>query len=427
MPRFLHLATVAAAALACAACMRTPPPNARAEMAAVAPYGGCDLPSGTPSAAGISESAIRALTDSARATRSDAFVVLHEGRVIAEWYSDSGRMPIQTMSATKSIVGLAIGRLLHEGLLDSLEQPVSTLYPEWRQGRKREITVGDLLRQTSGLQDVPSDEPEIVPAPDAIQLALAAELMATPRALWFYSNKATNLLAGIVHRASGRPLDEYMREALLKPLCITDAPWQFRDSVGTPYAMAGLALHARDLAKLGQLMLNGGTWNGATVLPRAWVDASLRSSQPHEPRYGLLWWIHPEWAASTVDSVLLATWSAAGVDAGLIGRLSSLSGRRFVGGEWRAALDSALGAPNGSGQGMQRLAEATRQRGVPMRGVIVGAPRGYYANGSLGQWLLVLPRERIVIVRQVRRKPGLTQRETFSNLPEVAIALLGRR
>ena len=364
------------------------------------------------------------LIDSARATNSDAIVVLRNGRVIGEWYSDSGHVPIQTMSATKSIVGLAIGRLLHDRQLDSLDQPVWTLYPEWRQGRKRHITIRHLLNHTSGLQDIPGDGPEIEPAPDAIQLALAAELMADPGEYWFYSNKATNLLAGIVERASGRKLDAYVRDVLLRPLCISEGEWAFRDKSGNPYGMAGLTLHARDLAKIGQMMLDSGRWQGTTVLPHEWVSASVSPSQPFDPRYGLLWWIETDGFASTIDSVLLRRWRDAGLAEDLTERLEVLAGRRFVGSEWRAALDSALGAPPGSGQGMQRLAEAARQRAVPMRTVLAGARRGYSANGSLGQWLVVYPEERLVLVRQIRRKRGHVHRHNFSDFPDVAYRLL---
>ena len=386
----------------------------------------CALRTSTPAAEGVDPARLRELVDSARAARSDAFVVLRNGRVIAEWYADTNRAPIQTMSGTKSIVGLAIGRLLHDRQLDSLDQPVWTLYPEWRQGRKRHITIRHLLSHTSGLQDVPGDGPEIVPAPDAIRLALAAELAASPGTYWFYSNKATNLLGGVVERASGKPLDAYVRDALLRPLCIEDAPWEFRDSTGNPYAMAGLALRARDLAKIGQLMLDGGRWNDTTVLPRDWIDASVTASQPLDPRYGLMWWLEPSWTATTVDSALLDTWRGAGVARDVVDRVAALVGRRFVGGEWRAALDSAFGAPAGSGQGMQRLAAATRERAVPMRRILAGPSRGYYANGSLGQWLLVLPEERLVVVRQIRRRAGHGHRDNFEALPALTIRLLGR-
>ena len=257
----------------------------------------CELPTSTPSAEGASARGVQQLLDTARATRSDAFLVMKNGKVIAEWYSGRGApRPIQTMSATKSVVGLAIMRLLQEQKLDSLDQPVWTIYPEWRQGQKRLITIRHLLNHTSGLQDVPGDGAEIEPAPDAIQLALAAELMAAPGTSWFYSNKATNLLAGIVQRASGKPLDRYVQDALLEPLCIADAHWAFRDSAGNPYGMAGLALHARALAKIGQLMLNGGMWNGVRILSPELVRSSLSTSQPFEPRYGLLWWIEPAWS-----------------------------------------------------------------------------------------------------------------------------------
>ena len=385
----------------------------------------CELPTSAPQSEGVDAAGLRQLVDSARAMRSDAFVVLKNGRLIAEWYSDTVRTPIQTMSATKSIVGLAIGGLLRDGKLDSLGQPVWTLFPEWRQGRKRSITLRHLLNHTSGLQDLASDTPEIEPAPDAIALALAAELMANPGELWYYSNKATNLLGGVVQRASGKPLDRYIEEMLLRPLCITESRWDFRDRTGNPYGMAGLALHARDLAKIGQMMLDRGAWHGTTVLPRAFVEAAVVASQPLEPRYGLLWWIDHAWMATTIDSSLVQAWRDAGVAREVVDRVATLVGRRFVGGEWRAALDSVLGAPEGSGQGMHRLSELTRARGVPMRRVAVGPAIGYSANGSLGQWLIVMPAERIVIVRQVRRRPGLTLRDTFSDLPQLARRLLG--
>ena len=79
------------------------------------------------------------------------------------------------MSATKSIVSLAIGRLIDSGKITSLDQPVSDFYPEWKQGRKKLITVRHLLNHTSGIQNPPITT-EIYASPDFVQLALAAEL-----------------------------------------------------------------------------------------------------------------------------------------------------------------------------------------------------------------------------------------------------------
>ncbi len=82
---------------------------------------------------------------------------------------------------------------------------------EWRQGRKRNITVRHLLNHTSGLEDKPTAQ-EIYASPDFVQFALAADVASDPGTKFFYSNKATNLLAGIVLRASGTPLDEYVAQ-----------------------------------------------------------------------------------------------------------------------------------------------------------------------------------------------------------------------
>lgn len=87
------------------------------------------------------------------------------------------------------------------GKLTSIDEPVHAFFPEWRQGRKRDITVRMLMEHTSGLQNVPMTTLEIYPSPDFVQLALCAELDAEPGTTFAYNNKAVNLLAGIVERA----------------------------------------------------------------------------------------------------------------------------------------------------------------------------------------------------------------------------------
>src|SRR5262249_39826503 len=154
---------------------------------------------------------------------------------------------IESMSVTKSIVSMAFGRLLALGKLKTLDEPVHTFYPEWRQGRKREITIRQLLTQTSGLQADPMTGTEIDGSPDLVHLALCAELADAPGSRFFYNNKATNLLAGIVHRVSGRRLDEFIKQEIFAPLQISDVRWE-RDHAGNPDAMSGLEIRPADLA-----------------------------------------------------------------------------------------------------------------------------------------------------------------------------------
>ena len=169
-----------------------------------------------PSWASTSQ-ALERLKARAEAEGSDAVVVVKDGRLIADWDFGKKRGPIEAMSATKSVVSLAIGRLIDQGKIKSLDQPVSDFFPEWKQGRKRLITVRHLLNHTSGLEDKPTSQ-EIYASPDYIQFALAADVASDPGSRFFYSNKATNLLAGVVLRASGMPLDEYVKREIFAPL-----------------------------------------------------------------------------------------------------------------------------------------------------------------------------------------------------------------
>jgi len=146
-------------------------------------------------------SALAALITRAQATHSDAVVVRRHNAVIAAWSSAPTATPILTMSCTKSIVSLAIGTLLDDGHLTSIDQPVYEIYPEWRQGHKQRITLRHVLTHTSGVQDHPNAGLELEPSPDWVQLALAAELAELPGERFRYNNKAVNLLAGIVQQA----------------------------------------------------------------------------------------------------------------------------------------------------------------------------------------------------------------------------------
>jgi CubicO group peptidase (beta-lactamase class C family) len=256
----------------------------------------CELPRSSAAAEGIPAEAIDSLLREAAAARSDAVVLLKDGRIVGEWFFDAEPGPIQTMSVTKSIVSIAIGRLLATGALTSVDQPVSDFFPEWRQGAKRGITIRMLLAHTSGLQNVGNAGQEIYPSPDAVALALAAELSHEPGVFFSYNNKAVNLLGGIIEKAAGMPLDEYMHAEIFEPLCIERRFW-YRDEAGNAHAMAGVELTPLELARIGQLMLNGGTWNGRRLLDEAWVSESTRTPQPVQPRAALLWWRLTEPAA----------------------------------------------------------------------------------------------------------------------------------
>jgi CubicO group peptidase (beta-lactamase class C family) len=361
------------------------------------------FPSAAAADVGIDASALERLKTRAAKAGSDAVVIVKDGKLVADWDFGKPRGPIEAMSATKSIVNLAIGRLIDQGKIRSLDQPVADFYREWRQGRKRQITVHHLLNHTSGLQDQPQAM-EIYDSPDFVQFALAAEMSADPGARFFYSNKAVNLLAGIVQKASGRPMDEYLREQIFAPLGINDFAWS-KDGAGNPQGMAGLQIRAIDFARIGQMMLDGGKWKGHPVVSEEWVRLSTaQPGQPHESSCGLLWWLVRRGGdVFEIDDAMIADFKEAGLTEGSVKKLEALKGNRYdMEGVWEA-LRPVLHRDEVVSRKLMELDERLKKTGRPRpRRVDSGPIEGYAARGYLGQFLVVIPRLRLVAVRQVR-------------------------
>lgn len=223
--------------------------------------------------------------------KSDAVLIVQGDTTLLSYTSTDTEQPIELMSAYKSIVALAIGRLLFNGQLAALDEPVHRFYPEWRQGDKAKITVRHLLNHTSGLQNVKNAGEEIYPSPDVIQLALAADLSEVPGTVTSYNNKAVNLLAGVIEKASGVRMDRFIINELFVPLAIEQYQFYFDES-GNPHAMAGLQLTASDAAKFGLLVARFGQWQDKRLISNSYIEDMLAQSQPAEPHLGLLWWRH---------------------------------------------------------------------------------------------------------------------------------------
>lgn len=241
----------------------------------------------------VFEKEYKPLLESAKKSKSDALVVLEDGEKALEYYSDSDSKKIQSMSITKSVVGLAYAKLLSDGIIDSLNTPVSHYYPEWQQGQKMNVTIRHLLNHTSGLQNIKIATKEVNPAPDKIQLGLCASVVTKPGTEFSYNNKAVNILSGIVNKVTGKPIDNYLRDTLFNKMDISDYHWG-TDQKGNHAAMAGLQIHGYDLAKLGQLVLQKGSWNGEQLIDKKWIDAMLNKTLPNTETYGLLWWRSPK-------------------------------------------------------------------------------------------------------------------------------------
>jgi CubicO group peptidase (beta-lactamase class C family) len=146
--------------------------------------------------------------------------------------------------------------------------------------------------------------------PDPLGYLIAKSLVAAPGEVFTYNGGAVTLLGKIVERASGLDLETFSVRYLFSPLGIAAFEWPYmrRDLIA---AHGDLDLRPRDMAKLGQMMLDGGVWNGRRILPEAWVEASWRRTfaQPGPSLgYGYLWWLRFYGAGGSICSFSAEGW-----------------------------------------------------------------------------------------------------------------------
>ncbi len=370
---------------------------------------------------GIDPKALATLLKRGADSHSDAIVIIKDDQVVGEWYFGKPQVPIEAMSATKSVVSLAIGCLLHDGKIKSLDEPVCDFYPEWNQGRKKLITIRQLLNHTSGLQaDTGVDE--VHDRPDAVQLALCAELSSKPGADFLYNNKAVNLLAGIVQKASGQRLDSYLDTRIFAPMGIRNYLWN-KDPAGNPFVYAGLEIHALDMAKIGQMLADGGVWQGKQIVDASWIAEMTTLGQlslaGQALPCGLLWWLEYKSTDNcTVDSDVLQSWRQGGVPAVYITRATPLVGKIFPIPELQAKLNVVF-------DGHDNKLKYLYYQHVPQFRIVTGSLIAYNANGSLGQYLVVVPKEHLVAVRQIS-EDNFKNKDTdeFSDFTEIVPTLV---
>ena len=262
----------------------------RAEVEPPAPSTNDDWPvAEDPTALGLDAGAFAAHEDLCVGSGADACLVVYEGAIVQEWYGPGYREPMYAMSSTKSVAGLLAGMLVGDGAL-SPDDPVGTYVPEWRSGADGGVTVRHLLTMTSGLPDFPPGVPEVGSASDKEAFVFGLDLVAEPGTAWAYSNDGVFLLSPLLDRAAGEPIEDYAARRLFAPLGMAntrlhvqpeDQAWTHADMETTP----------RDLARIGQLMIQRGRWGGAQIVPETWTESSVRPSQGLNPAYGLLWWL----------------------------------------------------------------------------------------------------------------------------------------
>jgi CubicO group peptidase (beta-lactamase class C family) len=240
-------------------------------------------------------------------TETTAFLIIKDDRLIYEnYFNGYERDSINTsFSVAKSFVSALVGISIDEGLIDSVDDPITKYIPELqnKDSRYSAITIKNLLSMASGLryleEETPfSDDTKTYYDPNLRAIALSAVIEGEPGERFHYNNYNYLLLGIILERATGMPVAKYMEEKLWKPLGMeAPASWSLdSETNGFEKMESGINARAIDFAKFGRLYLNNGSnWNGEQTISEKWVSTSTSANSTNDPsmEYQYGWWIYP--------------------------------------------------------------------------------------------------------------------------------------
>ncbi|HEV2929908.1 MAG TPA: serine hydrolase domain-containing protein [Propionibacteriaceae bacterium] len=264
------------------------------------------LPRSTPADQQVDPAAVLAFVDAVDADPAielHSLMVVRHGHVVAEgwWAPHTPERTRLLYSLSKSFTSTALGLALEEGRF-GLDDPVVSHFPEFdaeiTDPRSRSVTLRHLASMASGhdrdmLQEALAHDPQ-----EPVRGFLLVAPEEEPGSVFAYSQPCTYTLAAIIQRATGMRLSEYLRPRLFDPLGISEVGW-LTWPPGREQGFSGLFARTEDVAKLGQLYLQGGRWGEDQLLPEHYVEqaTSRQVDTPNQDNvdwrqgYGFQFWM----------------------------------------------------------------------------------------------------------------------------------------
>ncbi len=242
-----------------------------------------------------------------------SLLVIRHGKLVFERYfngSDASHAN-NVHSLSKSILSVLSGIAISEGLIE-LDMPIADILPLDLIGANGDLTVRHLLTMSSGLDIEFERENDSIAIWESekrsfVRAALESRRMAAPGDVFEYLNTLTQVLSAVIAEASGGSTCDFAYERLFAPLDIDVDHWHV-DPDGYHAGGHSMFLTPREIARFGQLVLQGGVWESKQVVPAAWLAESLAETwdlgcRPERVSYGYLWWLyeldgHQVWTAS---------------------------------------------------------------------------------------------------------------------------------
>ncbi|MGW2516744.1 serine hydrolase domain-containing protein [Streptomyces sp. NPDC001617] len=266
------------------------------------------LPSATPAAQGVDAAGVHAFLDALEAApdiEPHSLMILRHGRLVASgwWAPYTPERPHLLYSLSKSFTATAAGLAAAEGLL-RFDDPVISYFPEFEADitdpRSRAMLVRHVASMSSGHEAETLDRALAADRAELVRGFLLVRPDRDPGTVFAYNQPTTYTLAAIVQRVTGQSLTAYLRPRLFDPLGIGEAAW-LHDRAGRELGFSGLHACTDAIARLGQLYLQDGVWEGERLLPEGWVAEATR---PHidnsgagpavsdwQQGYGLQFWM----------------------------------------------------------------------------------------------------------------------------------------
>lgn len=229
----------------------------------------------------------------------NAEVIVRNGVIVDEYYKEGyDENSIFTLQSTsKSVTSAIFGIAMDKGYIESVNTPISTYFPEilnYGSEYKNQITVWNLLTHTTGL-DV-SDTAnwnEWLASSNWVNYVLERPAVSRPGTTFNYFTGNTHLLSAIIEKTTGKTTYEFGKENLFDKLDM-DSVECSTDPQGISDGGNGFAMNIYDMAKLGQLYLNEGVWEGEQVISKQWIEDSTTVQfdiQSGSADYGYQWWV----------------------------------------------------------------------------------------------------------------------------------------
>jgi len=232
-----------------------------------------------------------------------SMVTVKDGVIIDEFYHDGydAESTFPFHSCSKSVTGTLIGIAIDKGYINSIDDPISKYIEkvnEQTDTRKRDITIKDLLTNTSGIDwdewNSYSVWNAFRSAPNWVDFILGRDLVYAPGEHFTYSTGNTHLLSAVLQNATGKNQLEYAKEVLLEPLGMESVTWG-ADPQGITDGGNGIVMTARDGARFRQMCLQHGSWEGSQIVPEEWLKESTSPKNggygDANGSYGYQWWI----------------------------------------------------------------------------------------------------------------------------------------